>query len=71
MGSVAMWRESAMRRFVATRNADRCEHISPAIYTNIAATENSAAAQDKMRSRVPVFAIRQPPFAFMLVLHNI
>ena len=66
-----MWRESAMRRFVATRNADRCERISPAIDTSIAATENSAAAQDKMRSRVPVFAIRQPPFAFMLVLYNI
>ena len=71
MGIVAMWRESAMRRFVATRNADRCEHISPAIYTSIAATENSAAALDIMRSRVPVFAIRQPPFAFMLVLYNI
>ena len=40
-----MWRESAMRRFVATRNADRCEHISPVIYTSIAATEKITAAR--------------------------
>ena len=44
-GSVAMCLVMARRRLVAMRNAARCEHISPVMYTSTAATADPTAIQ--------------------------
>lgn len=43
-GSEAMCFVKSIRRFVAMRNADKCEHISPPMYTRIAAAAKSPQA---------------------------